>query len=73
MSELLYILAFSGSPSARNALLCPPRTSLTLAQNIRAGLADAQRVVSSSAPDAEKAEAEIEVQVYEGLQAAMNK
>ena len=42
-------------------------------QNIRAGLADAQRVVSSSAPDAEKAEAEIEVSVYEGLQAALNK
>ncbi|ORX39613.1 ATP synthase [Kockovaella imperatae] len=42
-------------------------------ENIRSGLADAQRVASSSAPDAEKAEAEIEVQVYEGLQAALSK
>jgi len=41
--------------------------------NIRSALADAQRVISSSAPEAEKAEARIEVEVFEGLQAALNK
>lgn len=44
-----------------------------MSQSIRAGLADANRVISSSAPDAEKAEARIEVEVFEGLQAALNK
>lgn len=42
-------------------------------QSIRAGLADANRVISSSAPDVEKAEARIEIEVFEGLQAAMAK
>ena len=42
-------------------------------QNVRSGLSDAQRVAASSAPDAEKAEAQIEVEVYEALQAAMSK
>ncbi|RSH95625.1 delta subunit of the central stalk of mitochondrial F1F0 ATP synthase, atp16 [Saitozyma podzolica] len=43
------------------------------AENIRAGLADANRVLGSSAPESEKAEARIELDVYEGLQAALNK
>ncbi|WWC69728.1 uncharacterized protein I206_103671 [Kwoniella pini CBS 10737] len=43
------------------------------AENIRSGLADANRVLSSSAPESEKAEARIEVEVFEGLQAALAK
>ncbi|GFZ46407.1 ATP synthase subunit delta, mitochondrial [Saitozyma sp. JCM 24511] len=43
------------------------------AENIRAGIADANRVLGSSAPESEKAEARIELDVYEGLQAALNK
>ncbi|KAI9638461.1 ATP synthase [Dioszegia hungarica] len=43
------------------------------AESVRAGLADANRVLSSSAPDVEKAEARIEIEVFEGLQAAMAK
>ncbi|OCF55115.1 F-type H+-transporting ATPase subunit delta [Kwoniella mangroviensis CBS 10435] len=42
-------------------------------ENIRSGLADANRVLSSSAPESEKAEARIEVEVFEGLQAALAK
>ncbi|WVQ77928.1 hypothetical protein IAT38_000008 [Cryptococcus sp. DSM 104549] len=42
-------------------------------ENIRAALADANRVLGSSAPEAEKAEARIEVEVFEGLQAALAK
>lgn len=42
-------------------------------QNVRAGLADAQKVLGSSASEAEKAEAAIEVEVFEGLQAALAK
>ena len=42
-------------------------------QNVRAGLADANRVLSSGAPEAEKEEARIEVEVFEGLQAALSK
>ncbi|WRT66860.1 ATP synthase F1, epsilon subunit [Kwoniella shivajii] len=42
-------------------------------ENIRSALADANRVLSSSAPESEKAEARIEVEVFEGLQAALNK
>lgn len=42
-------------------------------QSIRSGLADANRVIGSSAPDAEKAEARVEVEVYEALQAALAK
>lgn len=49
------------------------RISLTAIQSIRAGLADANRVLSSSAPDVEKAEARIEIEVFEGLQAALAK
>jgi hypothetical protein len=51
----------------------PSLPNVLTAQNVRAGLADAQRVLSSSAPEAEKAEAEIEVSVFEGLQAALGK
>ena len=40
-------------------------------QNIRSALADAQRVISSSAPESEKAEARIEVDVFESLQSAL--
>ncbi|WVR04958.1 hypothetical protein IAU60_001970 [Kwoniella sp. DSM 27419] len=43
------------------------------AENIRSALADANRVLSSSAPESEKAEARIEVEVFEGLQAALAK
>jgi F-type H+-transporting ATPase subunit delta len=42
-------------------------------QNIRSALADANRVLGSSAPESEKADARIEVEVFEGLQAALNK
>ena len=42
-------------------------------QGVRAGIADANRVIGSSAPDVEKAEARIELEVFEGLQAALNK
>ncbi|KAL7422122.1 delta subunit of the central stalk of mitochondrial F1F0 ATP synthase, atp16 [Cryptotrichosporon argae] len=42
-------------------------------ENVRAGLADANKVLGSSAPEAEKAEARIEVEVFEGLQAALSK
>jgi F-type H+-transporting ATPase subunit delta len=51
----------------------PSPTGTFTLQNIRAGLADANRVLGSSAPESEKAEARIEVDVYEGLQAALNK
>ncbi|KAJ9123277.1 hypothetical protein QFC22_001475 [Naganishia vaughanmartiniae] len=40
---------------------------------VRSGLADAQRVLSSSASETDKAEAQIEVDVFEALQAAMAK
>lgn len=42
-------------------------------QNIKSGLADANRVLGSNAPESEKAEARIEVDAYEGLQAALSK
>ncbi|KAK4683750.1 F-type H+-transporting ATPase subunit delta, partial [Tremellales sp. Uapishka_1] len=42
-------------------------------ENVRSALADANKVLSSSASDAEKAEARIEVDVFEGLQAALAK
>lgn len=42
-------------------------------QAVRAGLADAQRVLSSSASEQDKAEARIEADVFEALQAALNK
>ena len=50
----------------------PTHPTFTL-QNVRAALADANKVLSSSAPDAEKEEARIEVEVFEGLQAALAK
>lgn len=40
-------------------------------QAIRSGLAEAQRVAGGSGTEEEKAEAQIEVQVYEALQSAM--
>lgn len=40
-------------------------------QAIRSGLAEAQRVAGGSGTEEEKAEAQIEVQVYEALQAAI--
>lgn len=40
-------------------------------QAIRSGLAEAQRVAGGSGTEEEKAEAQIEVQVYEALQAAL--
>ncbi|ORY32075.1 F1 complex, delta/epsilon subunit of ATPase [Naematelia encephala] len=43
------------------------------AEAIRNGLADANRLLSSSASEKEKAEARIEVDVFEGLQAALSK
>lgn len=42
-------------------------------QNVRAGLAEANKVLGSSAPEAEKAEAAVEVEVFEALQAALAK
>ncbi|WVQ71477.1 hypothetical protein IAR50_001015 [Cryptococcus sp. DSM 104548] len=42
-------------------------------ENIKAALADANRVLGSNAPESEKAEARIEVDVFEGLQAALAK
>ncbi|TYJ53323.1 hypothetical protein B9479_006038 [Cryptococcus floricola] len=42
-------------------------------ENIKAALADANRVLGSNAPESEKAEARIEVEVFEGLQAALAK
>lgn len=50
--------------------LGPGLTSLFL-QAIRSGLAEAQRVAGGSGSEEEKAEAVIEVQVYEALQAAL--
>jgi hypothetical protein len=58
-------------PTLRLRLRSP--TAAYPLQNIRAGLADANRVLGSSAPESEKAEARIELDVYEGLQAALNK
>jgi hypothetical protein len=46
---------------------------LHLTQAIRAGLADAQRVIGSSASDQDKAEARVEVEVFESIQAALAK
>ena len=58
-------------PPPRHLVACP---LITIAQqNVRAALADANKVLSSSAPDAEKEEARIEVEVFEGLQAALAK
>lgn len=41
--------------------------------SVRSGLAEANKVIASSAPEAEKAEAKIEADVFEALQAALTK
>jgi len=53
--------------------LSSPSSLLPLAhpQAIRSGLAEAQRVAGGSGTEEEKAEAQIEVQVYEALQNAL--
>ena len=59
-----------------STMLSPDRSSSlcsTDPQNVRAALADANKVLASSAPEAEKEEARIEVDVFEGLQAALSK
>ncbi|KAH8083080.1 ATP synthase [Filobasidium floriforme] len=40
---------------------------------VRAGLADAQRVIGSNATEQDKAEARIEVEVFESIQSALSK
>ncbi|EIW70268.1 F-type H+-transporting ATPase subunit delta [Tremella mesenterica] len=55
-----------------NAVEAYPLENFSL-ENVRAGLADANRVLSSAAPDAEKAEAGVELVVFEALQAALAK
>lgn len=57
------------TPHLKSRIHTPPFQQ----QSIRAGLADANRVLGSSASEAEKAEARIEVEVFEGLQAALAK
>lgn len=42
-------------------------------QAVRAGLADAQRVIGSNATEQDKAEARVEVEVFESIQAALAK
>lgn len=42
-------------------------------QRVQAGLAEAQRLVSSAGSEKEKAAAKIEVEVYEALQSALTK
>lgn len=41
-------------------------------ESVRSALSEAQRVASGASSDEQKAEAEIEVQVYEALQAALS-
>ena len=60
----------SSHPSFRHAIF---RLAQCSPQNVRAALADANKVLASSAPEAEKEEARIEVDVFEGLQAALAK
>ncbi|GMK55727.1 hypothetical protein CspeluHIS016_0207830 [Cutaneotrichosporon spelunceum] len=55
-----------------NAVEAYPLENFSL-ENVRAGLAEANKVAASSAPDAEKAEAAIEVEVFEALQVALSK
>lgn len=43
------------------------------AEAIKSGLAEAQRIVSGSGPETEKATAKVEIEVYEALQAALAK
>jgi hypothetical protein len=79
MSPRLRYLSYSvyDTPTAsvlsRNIHFYPFKPDPCRSQNVRSALADAQRVISSSAPEAEKAEARIEVEVFEGLQAALSK
>jgi hypothetical protein len=54
-------------------ILSPITQPAVKQQGIRAGLNDANRVLGSSASEAEKAEARVEVEVFEGLQAALAK
>ncbi|KIR25180.1 F-type H+-transporting ATPase subunit delta [Cryptococcus deuterogattii 99/473] len=54
-----------------NAVEAYPLDKFSL-ENIKSGLADANRVLGSNAPESEKAVARIEVDVYEGLQAALS-
>ncbi|KLT45159.1 ATP synthase F1 deta subunit [Cutaneotrichosporon oleaginosum] len=55
-----------------NAVEAYPLSDFSI-ENVRAGLAEANKVLGSSAPEAEKAEARIEVEVFEALQAALAK
>ncbi|WOO78477.1 ATP synthase subunit delta, mitochondrial [Vanrija pseudolonga] len=55
-----------------NAVDAYPLDAFTI-ENVRAGLAEANKVIASSAPEAEKAEARVEVEVFEALQAALAK
>ncbi|BEI85269.1 hypothetical protein CcaverHIS002_0506700 [Cutaneotrichosporon cavernicola] len=55
-----------------NAVEAYPLENFSI-ENVRAGLAEANKVLGSSAPEAEKAEATIEVEVFEALQAALSK
>jgi F-type H+-transporting ATPase subunit delta len=55
-----------------NAVDAYPLESFSV-ESVRAGLAEANKVLGSSAPEAEKAEAKIEVEVFEALQAALAK
>lgn len=56
------------SPPMPASLTSPPPIAR---QAIRTGLAEAQRVAGGSGTEEEKAEAQIEVQVYEALQNAL--
>lgn len=42
-------------------------------QAVRSGLAEAQKVAAGSGSEAEKAEARVEVEVFEALQSSMTK
>ncbi|RSH83272.1 delta subunit of the central stalk of mitochondrial F1F0 ATP synthase, atp16 [Apiotrichum porosum] len=55
-----------------NAVEAYPLEQFSL-EAVRAGLAEANKVIASSAPEAEKAEAKIELDVFEALQAALAK
>ena len=44
-----------------------------IAEAIKSGLAEAQRIVSGSGPETEKAIAKVEIEVYETLQTALTK
>jgi hypothetical protein len=51
----------------------PIDTSIEIHKAVRAGLADAQRVIGSNATEQDKAEARVEVEVFEAIQAALAK